>query len=278
MKAIAVRTMMFDYSREETSGSGFRLYFDTQDRDYISATTLLGLYEPTESLDKWRERVGEEQANRITQEAITRGKRAHSNLEAYFNGIAYDEDDLYASNAICNFYKYVNFIDAEKPVFFRKGKVRYAGRFDQLIYINKETFKDKKGNYVPTGYALCDLKTKDKLPRHDIADFLIKNCMQLAAYYKAINVKEADIKINSAFLVYTTQKSTKVLYLDQEKLDFYWKCFKILLLDYYYIKPLKYSWSELVAKSNLTYDMNTLSYKSMVPVPICSQYSTIKSP
>lgn len=253
------------YLREDTTPQGFRLYFDKQQLDYISATTLIGIYEPQEGLEKWRERIGHEEARKITKESAQRGVNSHKELESYFETKKYNEEDAYTKNAVDNFYRYVDLVHSECPVFFKRDKVRFAGRIDQVISVENNTFVETKtGQSVPGGLALADLKTKNKMPRYDIADYIFKNCLQLAAYREAIH-QSSDTRVDSSYIVYSTAKSSKILYLDSTKLDFYWKCFKILLLDYYYIKPLRYTWEELVARANVSYDTNTLTYTSMVP-------------
>ena len=68
----------------ETLPTG-RTYF-TPDGDFPSITTLLGKTSDNQVwLQKWRERVGEEEANRISKEATDRGTLIHEYAEKYFN-------------------------------------------------------------------------------------------------------------------------------------------------------------------------------------------------
>ena len=67
----------------ETLPTG-RTYF-TPDGDFPSITTLLGKTSDNQVwLQKWRERVGEEEANRISKEATDRGTLIHEYAEKYF--------------------------------------------------------------------------------------------------------------------------------------------------------------------------------------------------
>jgi len=57
-----------------------------------SVTTILSATQSEEkkaSLDKWRERVGYQEAQRITQQAATRGTEMHYVLENYIDGKGY---------------------------------------------------------------------------------------------------------------------------------------------------------------------------------------------
>ena len=68
-----------DLSRE-TSETG-RVYLNGKERLH-SVTTILSKTRPeNDSLQKWRERVGEEEAERIRKEAAARGTEMHSILE-----------------------------------------------------------------------------------------------------------------------------------------------------------------------------------------------------
>lgn len=255
------------YSKEETASSGFRLYYDTTNTDYISSTSLLKLYECSKHLDAWKQRLGEEEANKVTQAAIQRGIEAHTTVENYQKDGIINTSDEYGSKAIESFLQYVNILYVEEPVFFQKKvkdiTVRYAGRFDQIIEIPKKTFAIKREATEVYGTCLLDLKTKDKLPRYDKPDFIFKNCMQLASYYNAL--RESPIDLTGAVILYSTKKRSLILYLNKECLEFYWKCFKCLLLDYYYVKPLKYTWSDLCCKAELTFDRKTNTFTSYLP-------------
>ena len=81
---------MIDYSKTknieaETLKTG-RTYF-TPDGNFPSITTLLGKTSENQVwLQKWREKVGEEEADRISKEATDRGTLVHEYAEKYFNG------------------------------------------------------------------------------------------------------------------------------------------------------------------------------------------------
>ncbi len=80
-----------DYSickdiKTETLSTG-RTYF-TPVGKFPSITTVLGATANNQWLEAWRERVGIEEANRISKEATDRGEAVHSYFERFFN----DED------------------------------------------------------------------------------------------------------------------------------------------------------------------------------------------
>lgn len=59
-----------------------RQYADPEGNTYPSITTVLSILS-REAIQKWRERVGEEEANRISRVASSRGTKIHNIIEKY---------------------------------------------------------------------------------------------------------------------------------------------------------------------------------------------------
>ena len=79
--------MKYNYTTEldvDTLPTG-RTYH-TPDGSYPSLTTILGKTANNPWLAKWKERVGEEEAARVSKEATDRGTLIHSFAERHFNG------------------------------------------------------------------------------------------------------------------------------------------------------------------------------------------------
>ena len=68
----------------ETTKSG-RKYVDPDGNSYPSITTVLSILSE-EAIQAWRARVGEEEANKISHKASTRGTAVHQIIEDYING------------------------------------------------------------------------------------------------------------------------------------------------------------------------------------------------
>jgi genome maintenance exonuclease 1 len=75
---------LYNYKKlERIENNGIRFY-DTQDGYKLpSVTTILSYGKDTSFLDQWRERVGDDEAKRITEEAQNIGTHLHSNLENF---------------------------------------------------------------------------------------------------------------------------------------------------------------------------------------------------
>ena len=63
-----------------------RYYENSSGVAYPSITTMLSAF-PAPELDAWRDRIGHDEADKITRQAAWRGTRVHNALETYVNNI-----------------------------------------------------------------------------------------------------------------------------------------------------------------------------------------------
>ena len=75
---------------------GGKRHYETPNGPYPSITTVLSIRNK-EGIYEWRKRVGNEEANRITKRAVTRGTHFHNLLEQYFLGEINDLDTFCAT-------------------------------------------------------------------------------------------------------------------------------------------------------------------------------------
>ena len=264
------------YTGEITHESGKRLYLDEKGREYTSVTTLLSNYEDKSFLDSWKERIGEEEANRIRDAAALRGTIAHSQIESYFeaqrsNTVAeFSGSSPYATAAIDKFYSRVSPVREEDVVLWEPYPgCRLAGRFDQLIYLPENTFRycDTDEEVAP-GVVICDLKTKDKQPRLDKIDFVIKHLLQISTYAKMLSVTQGVDIVGGCVVfavVLKTKTACRIIRIDKEDMEFYWGKVFDMLLDFNGIAPLTQTWSELIDEASCHYDFLTGQFSSHKP-------------
>ena len=76
---------------EQINGEPYRLYRTPEGNLYPSVTSILG-YSPVKKdfLEKWKERIGEENAIAETKRASDRGTNVHLCAENYLNNLPYD--------------------------------------------------------------------------------------------------------------------------------------------------------------------------------------------
>jgi ATP-dependent exoDNAse (exonuclease V) beta subunit len=153
--------LKFDYLTEvptDTLPSG-RTYH-TPDGSYPSITTILGKTANNVWLQKWKEKVGEEEAARVSKEATDRGTAVHEFAEQHFNGEAIHSALSQAPRDVIQMTKDlirigesgVDEVWGQEQVLWSK-KYRYAGRTDMVgIWKGKPTIIDfktsKKKKYV----------------------------------------------------------------------------------------------------------------------------------
>lgn len=145
-------------------------FYETPDGTYPSVTSILGSI-PNPHIDKWREEVGEEVANKISKKATVTGTRFHQYCEDYLNKKPYKLDifDKQSFKDAENTLKHIN------PVFVERGlwskTLRVAGTID--------CFGSYKGKIF-----LIDFKTtkRDKYPGEFDSYW-----MQTAAYARMVS-------------------------------------------------------------------------------------------
>ena len=143
--------------------NGMRFYETPEGLKYPSITTVIDKQRAkSDSLQKWRERVGEEQARLITRKAAQRGTAFHHICEDYINNK--DIQDLKGKNFLswCMFGEMKSHIDdsvgkvlmQEQPMFSDNYQV--AGRCDLIGEYNdslavidfKTTTTEKKEEWI----------------------------------------------------------------------------------------------------------------------------------
>lgn len=177
-KILSLHNKKYEYTfdtKVETLATG-RTYF-TKDGAYPSITTILGKTANNIWLQKWKEKVGEEEAARISKLATDRGELVHSYAEKYFNGEEIQKelvneslDVIQMSNDLIALAEEgITEIWGQEQVLW-SNKYRYAGRCDMVGLW--------KG--VP---SIIDFKTsKKKKNVKEIKDYFIQCCAYAVAH------------------------------------------------------------------------------------------------
>ena len=147
-------------------------YYITPNGKYPSITTVLGQFKK-DSLLQWRKRVGEEEANKISNRASSRGTKVHLLCEKYLLNEKIDKKK-YMPDSLASFYsikphlhRINNIHKLEVPLY--SNRLQIAGRcdaiaeFDDVLSIidYKTSSKEKKEEWIEdyfqqaTFYALC---------------------------------------------------------------------------------------------------------------------------
>ena len=151
--------------RSETI-NGKRTYVTPDDNIYPSITTVLGQLSKAD-IQKWRERVGETEANKISGKASRRGTSVHSVCEAYIKN-----EDGYLDGQTPNiielfktiepFFERINNIHGVELALYSDhyelaGRTDLVAEFDGVLSIidYKTSNKTKKKDWCENYFAQC---------------------------------------------------------------------------------------------------------------------------
>ena len=204
-----------DFAKLErkTNTDGTRVYETPTGKSYPSVTTVTGLH-TKQSILNWRKRVGEEEANRISSKASSRGTRIHTYCEEYLRGNLFETDmfDLEMFNSIKPLLDDIDNIHAlEDPLY--SDHLEVAGTVDCIA--------DFRGSL-----SIIDFKTSSRpKERDDIHNYF----MQTAAYAVAFE-ERTGIPIGRLVIIMAVDSDEPRWFI--EKRDNWIGGFKKLRLEY----------------------------------------------
>lgn len=161
-------------------------YYDVDGDLYPSVTSILSATKDTSFLEQWRERVGKEEADRITNESARIGNITHTMIEHHLKSndhlidkIVEDEEYIDKANKIFQKMKvYTKYITPEYQEFPLASKnLRVAGRVDCI-----GTYKGE--------LSIIDFKTsrREKVVDH-IHDYFIQTTLYALMAYETLNIQ-----------------------------------------------------------------------------------------
>ena len=163
-----------------TKGDGLRLYEVGDGKWYPSVTTVTS-HRKKDSIIKWRKRVGEAEANKISGRASARGNKFHSMVESYLKNetVSFDDKSPLASFLFKTAKETLHRIDnihlLESPLY--SDSLRIAGRVDCIAEYDGEL-------------AVIDFKTSTK-PKQEswIENYFVQEAAYAAMYYERCGVE-----------------------------------------------------------------------------------------
>ncbi len=200
-----------------------RRHYEVEGQRLPGVTTILSATKPPEAKERlwrWRERVGPEEANRITAKASRAGTKIHKVIKAYLR-----QEEWTLPEGTEGFWASIepvlNNID---DVLLVEGAVwhplKFAGYPDALIVYNDQLL-------------VCDWKTARR-PKQ--AEWIEDYFLQVAAYCWAVNwvYRDYDIRVEQAMVAIALEDIPAQLFtLTPEQLDQHWGAFQKRLRQYY---------------------------------------------
>ncbi len=225
---------------QNTKANGSRTYSSVgSERKYPSVTTVLSkVVSDKKSLMRWRETIGADEANKITQNASALGTKVHMCNELYFTREkpipdTYDQEVLSRHKLFLPFLEHVTPLYIEEAIIWetliQDKYIGFGGTPDLVGIFNDPT---KLGLDITEPIIfLADYKNWRS---GKTADRLIDKYMQLAAYTAAVNNKQPQSsKIKHGFILGTTKRKLHIFHLTLRELDWYWVWFFEALKKYH---------------------------------------------
>ena len=201
---------------ESTTVDGKRQYM-TPDGTFPSITTVLGR-KKAQAIKKWRERVGEEEANKITTQASRRGTNMHKVVENYL-----DNHEDYDKKALPHVKELFNTIQPiiddnmslihgiEVPLWSKQLGV--AGRCDCIGILDNEL-------------SIVDWKTSNKPKKEEwIEDYFLQ-----ATAYSIMYEERTKQPVGKAVIVIAVEGDNPQIFI--KKTNKYWTLLEETLSEY----------------------------------------------
>ena len=159
-----------DYGLKQVNdGPGGRFYQDPSENKYYSITNVLSILS-AEGIAKWRARVGEEEANRVSRNAAGRGNEVHDMIESYIlNDSSRESDHIIAKS---NFRDIKPIIDEKLTKVYATEKRMYSKHLGVAGTVDCVGVWDGKTSII-------DWKTSAKFKKKE---WISSYFMQAAAY------------------------------------------------------------------------------------------------
>ena len=188
----------FDFELKTENIEGKRHYVTPDGNKYISITTLLSNLSKA-GIQKWRERVGEVEANRISTKASRQGTRVHSICESYIK----NEDgflDGRMPNEVEMFQSINPLLDKIDNVHVTEGalysdELKIAGRTDLIAEFDDEL-------------AVIDYKTSRKIKTWDMCH----SYFMQGAFYAHAYEERTGISINNIVIIMAVENEKPLLF------------------------------------------------------------------
>ena len=181
-----------------TTVDGARLYETPSGRAYPSITTVTGLLK-RQAIQEWRERVGAEEANKISGRASSRGTRVHSLCENYLSNLEvtpnYLDHELW--QGITPLLDRINNIHALETKLY-SDHLEVAGTVDCVAEFDGKL-------------SVIDFKTSSRVKSHDdIHDYY----MQCSAYAVAFE-ERTNLPVSQLLIVMAVDDHDPLLFFEK---------------------------------------------------------------
>ena len=194
-----------DFAQSTTNEDGSRVYVNASGVAYPSATTVLSVLS-RDSIAAWRKRVGEEEANKVSQKATTRGTKIHTLTETYLKNENLEEKITETKASLLDvemFNKFKSILDPIDNIHCQElalysDHLRMAGRVDCIA-----EYEGKR--------AVIDFKTSNKAKSKSH----IKSYFMQAAAYAIMYEERTGIPVPWLVILIAVEDDTPQVFVEK---------------------------------------------------------------
>lgn len=202
-----------------TQENGVRFYkFPNQDKYYPSVTSVTGI-RSKQGILEWRKRVGEEEANRVSAAATSRGNAFHNYSEKYLKSTLCKEDKDHPlawymfSSAKPHLDRINNIHCLETPLW--SDYLGLAGRVDCIAEFDGEL-------------AVIDFKTSTKPKRES----WIENYFVQETAYAAMFLERTGLEVKKIVTLVAVEKDNSIQIFEKYNIDDYLQLLKSYIEEF----------------------------------------------
>jgi genome maintenance exonuclease 1 len=196
--------------------------YEIAGRRYPGVTTILSATKPLEArqaLQQWRDRMGADAAQQISNRASSAGTRLHKQIARFLQG-----DTVEISADLTDYWESISpVLNAAEETLLVEGAVwhdaGYVGFPDAVVAYQNQVW-------------VCDWKTALKPKRLEwVGDY----CLQVAAYLQAIEqvYEETGIDVAGALIaIALTDAPAQTFWLTRDEIEMHWQSFQSRLRQY----------------------------------------------
>ena len=174
-----VENHLGDLELDKKEVDGIRLY-NLPNGDWVPSITSVSSFYNREVFRKWRQRVGEKEANRVTKESTTRGTDYHEAAQAYLENRELDWN---------NYLPLTEFMfKSSQPYLDKIGKIHAIERTLYSEYLGLAGRVDCIAEYDGE-LAIIDFKTSKKIkPEKWIEQYFVQETAYACMYYELTGI------------------------------------------------------------------------------------------
>ena len=174
-----VENHLGDLELDKKEVDGIRLY-NLPNGDWVPSITSVTSFYNREVFRKWRQRVGEKEANRVTKESTTRGTDYHEAAQAYLENRELDWN---------NYLPLTEFMfKSSQPYLDKIGKIHAIERTLYSEYLGLAGRVDCIAEYDGE-LAIIDFKTSKKIkPEKWVEQYFVQETAYACMYYELTGI------------------------------------------------------------------------------------------